>query len=343
MLRSETPCARRGRQFGAVLLRRAVGAVLALAATTVASCGRDSEPPSGPSIVATTGMIGDTVHRLLDAEAEVRVLMGAQVDPHLYSPTRQDVQWLQSADLILYNGLHLEGRMGGLLEQLAQRESPRVLAVAESLGADRLLAEPDSDTADPHVWLDAERWSEVVDSIAAALTELLPESAVAIEGRRTDLKAEIARLHEYGQEVMARVPAPRRVLVTSHDAFRYFGLAYGLEVFAVQGISTESDPGVRDVNELVDLVVDRRIPAVFVESSVSPRTIEALREGASRRGHDVRVGGKLYSDAMGEPGTTEGTYVGMLAHNLRVVANALGSVPPAPSFFPNEPEPVPAE
>ncbi len=287
-------------------------------------------------VVATVAMVGDLVKRVGGDGIHVRTLMQSGVDPHLYKPIRDDFRLLQSADVIFSVGLMLEGRLRESLGRLAG--SRQVLALGETLPADRLLSgEEDDGTAegshpDPHVWMDVELWSQILPVIAGLLAERRPELRAEFQRRAEFVSGELRALHQYGREVIGSVPEASRVLVTSHDAFRYFGRAYGLQVLGVQGLSTESEAGLLRVNQLVDLLVARKVSAVFVETSVPRKSIEALIEGAAARGHRVRIGGSLYSDAMGAAGTWEGTYVGMLDHNLTVVARALGGRVPERGF-----------
>jgi manganese/zinc/iron transport system substrate-binding protein len=280
---------------------------------------------AGARVVTTTGMIADAAGRI--GGGEVRALMGPGLDPHSYRQTRSDIAELARADLVLWHGLHLEAQMMDFLGELAART--RVVAVAESLPKDQLLGDPDyPDRFDPHVWMDPRLWSEVSRTVEAALAETSPAAAADIAARAEAFRQELAALHAYSEGVLASVPASARVLVTAHDAFGYFGRAYGFEVLGIQGISTESEAGLARIAELVDVLVDRGIRAVFVESSVSDRSIRALAEGAAARGHEVVVGGELYSDAMGPEGSYEGTYLGMIDHNVTTIARALGGTAP---------------
>lgn len=280
------------------------------------------------SVAVTTGMIADVVRQVAGTAAEVRALMGPGVDPHGFRPTRTDIAALARADLVLHHGLGLEAQMEPLFADLARR-SP-VVAVAETLPPERLRAHPlYPGRFDPHVWMDPRLWSEVAGTIAEVLAEAVPEAAGAIAGRAAAYRAELDRLQAYAAGVLATVPPAARVLVTAHDAFGYFGAAYGFEVEGIQGISTESEAGLSRIRDLVDLIVARRIAAVFVESSVSDRNLRALIEGAAAAGHAVRIGGELYSDAMGPEGSYEGTYIGMIDHNVTAIAAALGGTPPA--------------
>jgi manganese/zinc/iron transport system substrate-binding protein len=279
-------------------------------------------------VVATTGMIADAAGQIGGDHVEVRALMGPGVDPHAYRQTRSDIVAMTQADLVLRHGLYLEAQMEDFFRDLGA--SRTVVAVGEAVPADRLIAHTAyADRLDPHVWMDPELWANVVLAVRDALTAQRNDLAEVFAANAEAHLAEVAALGTYGQAVLAGVPADRRVLVTAHDAFAYFGLAYGFEVIGIQGISTQSEAGLARVAELVDLLVARDIGAVFVETSVSDRNIRALIEGAAARGHEVRIGGELYSDAMGPDGTYEGTYVGMIDHNVTIIARALGGEPPA--------------
>ncbi|MEQ8316869.1 MAG: zinc ABC transporter substrate-binding protein [Phycisphaerales bacterium] len=299
-----------------------------------ASCGREAPAPGtradeGPfAIVATTGMIGDVVARVAGERGEVDVLMGAGIDPHLYQPTRDDMAALMAADVVFYNGLLLEGRMTDALVRAASADRG-VFAVTELIDPQYLVQPEDMEGKDdPHVWMDPTAWAKAVEVVRDRLIERDPDGESAYAGNAEALLEEIAQLDAYCQRVLQSVPEGQRVLVSAHDAFGYFGRRYGYEVLGIQGLSTESEAGVRDIERLVDLLVDRRIAAVFVESTVSERNVKALIAGAEARGHTVTIGGELFSDAMGPGGTYEGTYVGMIDHNATTIARALGGEAP---------------
>jgi manganese/zinc/iron transport system substrate-binding protein len=251
------------------------------------------------------------------------------VDPHLFRPTRADIARLLGADILFANGHRLEGRMGDVLARAAANGKPVVL-VAESLPRAKLRANPDyPDAADPHVWMDPVLWAEAAGSIAAGLARLLPASAAMFDANLAALRNRLAALHEYGARVMGSIPPRQRLLVTAHDAFGYFAPRYGLEVDSIQGLSTESEANLARIEALVRSLVERRIPAVFAESSVPDRAVRALIEGAGARGQRVALGGTLFSDSMGKPGTYEGSYIGMMDHNFTIIARALGGEAPA--------------
>ncbi|MEL6574625.1 MAG: zinc ABC transporter substrate-binding protein [Pseudomonadota bacterium] len=278
-------------------------------------------------IVATTGMIADAARTIGGDRVAVTALMGPGVDPHAFRQTRSDVLAMTRADLTLWHGLYLEAQMEEFLLELAKRRP--VVPVADAVPADRLITHDDyADKHDPHVWMDPALWVLVVDRIRAALTEIAPDAAAAFDAAAQRYTSEIEALGAYTHEVLSSVPAGQRMLVTAHDAFNYFGAAYGFDVVGIQGISTESEAGLARIEELVTLLVERDIKAIFVESSVSDRNIRALAEGAAARGHEVSIGGELFSDAMGRPGTYEGTYLGMIDHNATTIARALGGQAP---------------
>lgn len=312
-----------------MLNRRSILTLWAASFVAFQGVAATSSAASGDSVtvVATTGMIADAARVVGDDLVEVQALMGPGVDPHAYRQTRSDIVALARADLVLWHGLYLEAQMEDFLRDLATDRT--VVAVAEGLPRDLLLAHDDyADKLDPHVWMVPELWSRVVENVRDALVQVAPEHAETFAANAAAHQAEIAALGTYAADMLASVPEPARVLVTAHDAFNYFGAAYGFEVLGIQGISTESEAGLQRIAELVDLLVARGIGAVFVESSVSDRNIRALIEGAAAAGHTVTIGGELFSDAMGEPGTYEGTYVGMIDHNVTTIAAALGGQVP---------------
>ncbi len=301
--------------------------VLVLVAVVFAgvSAARGGEPLR---VVATTGMIADLVRNVAGERAEVTGLMGPGVDPHLYKATRSDTAALMRADLVFYNGLMLEGKMTDALIRAATA-GRKVHAVTELLDESDLL-EPEEFEGqyDPHVWMDPSAWSRAIGVVRDKLTEADPAGAEHYRVSAERYAATLRELDEYARRVLSSVPEEHRVLVTAHDAFNYFGRQYGFEVVGIQGISTESEAGVRDIERIVALIVSRRIPAVFVESTVSDRNVRALIDGARSRGWTVAIGGRLFSDAMGTPGTYEGTYLGMIDHNVTTIARALGGDAP---------------
>jgi manganese/zinc/iron transport system substrate-binding protein len=280
--------------------------------------------------VTTTGMIGDLVANIGGERVTVTSLMGPGVDPHLYKASEGDVGRLTGADIIFYNGLHLEGKMAEVLERLSTRIP--TMAVAEVLDEELRLMPPEfGGSSDPHVWFDVSQWVDIAAGIRDRLAELDPEHA---QTYRENAAAYIGRLESLHVEVISKaelIPADQRILVTAHDAFNYFGRAYGFEVRGLQGISTATEAGTADVQDLVGFIVERRIPALFIESSVPVRTIEAVQSAVRARGFDVTIGGELFSDAMGTPGTPEGTYIGMVTHNIDTIVSAFGYEPARPA------------
>ncbi|MCC7203721.1 MAG: zinc ABC transporter substrate-binding protein, partial [Phycisphaeraceae bacterium] len=283
----------------------------------LAGCGQAPEPPAGEvassarptqypyRVVTTIAMITDIVQHVAGEHATVTGIIGTGVDPHLFKPTRSDVAAMLGADVVFYSGLHLEGKMGDTLVQVARRKP--VFAVTERLDESYLLELPGSGGQhDPHVWMDVTAWSKAVEAVADSLSEFDPDHAAEYAANAATYRQQLETLDAYVKQMIASIPPTTRVLVTAHDAFGYFGRAYGLEVRGIQGISTESEAGLEDLNRLVDMVVTRKIGAVFVETSVAQKNVRALVEGAAARGHTLAIGGTLFSDAMGAPGS----YVG---------------------------------
>lgn len=302
-------------------------------------CGDESKPEgpaarmAGPAVypyqvVCTTGMITDIVARVAGPHATVRGIIGAGVDPHLYKATRNDIAALQSADVVFYNGLTLEGKLADVLRKVAEGGRP-VHAVTKGLASDYLVA-PDGAAghADPHVWMDVAGWMQAVDTVAAELAAFDPAHGEEYRAQAASYRVELAALDTYVRRVIGTIPAGQRVLITAHDAFHYFGRAYDVTVLGIQGISTESEAGLDDINRLVAYIVEHEVPAIFVESSVADRNVRAIVEGVAARGRELVIGGMLFSDAMGAAGTYEGTYVGMIDHNATVIARALGGEVP---------------
>ncbi|WP_117161512.1 metal ABC transporter solute-binding protein, Zn/Mn family [Paraliobacillus sp. X-1268] len=273
-------------------------------------------------VVTTIAQIADAVENIGGEHVDVTSLMGPGVDPHLYNAVQGDIQTLDQADIIFYNGLHLEGQMGEIFEQMEQDKT--TTPVSENIPESKLLSDPESPTiTDPHVWFDISMWSYSVEAVRDDLIDIDPDNEESYSQNAADYLAELEALDIYAKERFEEIPEESRVLVTAHDAFNYFGKAYGFEVVGLQGLSTESDYSVNDVQKIIDLLIDRNVKGVFVESSVSDRSINAVVEGAKEAGHDVSIGGELYSDAMGEAGTEEGTYAGMFKHNVDTIVEAL--------------------
>lgn len=271
-------------------------------------------------VVCTTGMVADLAKNVGGEHVEVVTLMGAGVDPHLYKASPADVTQLNRADIIFYSGLHLEGKLAELLERMSARKP--TAAVAERIDEAKILHD-ENGAHDPHVWFDVSLWSEAAGAVRDAMAQFDPKHADEYKSACEAYQARLAALHSEAKAQLATVERERRVLVTAHDAFQYFGRAYDLDVRGIQGISTDSEAGVKHVNDLVDFLVERKIKAVFVETSVADQNIKALIEGCAAQNHSVTIGGELFSDAMGEEGTPEGTYEGMVLHNVKTIVSAL--------------------
>ena len=293
----------------------------------LAGCkGGDGASAGKPRVVATTTMIADLVRRIGGEHVQLKVIMGPGVDPHTFKASPDDVAELKKAKAIFYNGLHLEGKMVDLFEeQLKDKSVPVSGGVPET----RLLAwqAGGGGAHDPHVWFDVELWAMAAAPVRDKLIQIDPAHADEFRKRHDELASSLAALHKEVREKLATIPRERRVLVTSHDAYNYFGKAYEVDVRGLQGISTETEAGLREVNEAVEFIVRKKIPAIFVESSVNPKTIERVRDDCRQRGWPVKIGGELFSDAMGSPGQHPGyaveTYEGMLKYNTDTIANAL--------------------
>ncbi|HZG14194.1 MAG TPA: zinc ABC transporter substrate-binding protein [Candidatus Bathyarchaeia archaeon] len=273
-------------------------------------------------ITTTTGMVADIVANVGGDKVSVTHLMGPGVDPHLYKASQGDIKRIEEADLIFYSGLHLEGKMGEILEKIGKKKP--VKAVTAGIPENLLLADPAAPQAfDPHVWFDVSLWMKAVEQVRADLIAFDPANQAVYEANASKYLAELEELHQYATTQLASIPQEQRVLVTAHDAFGYFGRAYGVEVMGLQGISTASEYGLKDVQTLVDSLVSRKIKAVFIESSVPKQSIEAVVQGSAAKNHTVVIGGELFSDAMGTPGTPEGTYIRMVKHNVDTIVKAL--------------------
>ena len=284
------------------------------------STGISSQKPI--RVVTTIGMISDIVQNVGGARVNATGLMGPGIDPHLYKASEGDVARLAGADLIFYNGLHLEGRMSGVLERMQDRI--KTVAVTHDIDRGLLMAPPEFEGAyDPHVWFDVTLWMKAVERVRDTLIEVDNDRAELYRVNTEDYLAKLEELHDYVMQQADRVSPDQRVLVTAHDAFNYFGRAYGFEVYGLQGISTAAEAGTADVQALVQFIVERRVPAMFVETSVPRRSIEAVQAAVKSKGFSVEIGGQLFSDAMGALGTPEGTYIGMVRHNIDTIVTSL--------------------
>ncbi len=312
---------------------RWAGMLPAFVVLATLGCGEGSRSPSGSDeperlrTVATTGMVADLVRHVGGERVEVETLIAPGIDPHLHKPTRSDLSRILEADVVFANGVLLEGRMIDSLERAAD-SGLRVHLVAEEILERRSIAPDDPLASDPHLWMDPAVWAIGIDVVRDALAAADPDGEAVYLQNADRHRKQVLELDAYAAEVLSTVPPDQRVLVTAHDAFGWFGRRFGYEVLAIQGLSTESEAGVQDIERLVAVLAERGIPAVFVESTVSPRHVEALLAGAASRGREVSIGGELFSDAMGEAGTYEGTYLGMIDHNATSIARSLGGEAP---------------
>jgi len=277
-----------------------------------------------PRVLVTNNILADAVRQVAGSDLRVDALMGAGTDPHLYKARFSDIERIEKADLIFYNGLYLEGKLAEILDQIPNKAVP----VSRVLSDTELMPSGDEESAiDPHIWFDVSLWAKVVRGIGDDLSAFDPQNASSYQQRAADYAAQLEQLHLEVDSLMSTIPAEHRILITAHDAFGYFGRAYDMEVRGLQGISTVSEYGIRDVSSLVQFVTDRRIPAVFIESGIPPRSIESVIAGARQRGHRLIEGGMLYGDSLGgadEPGST---YIGMMRHNVSTIVQALANHP----------------
>lgn len=288
---------------------------------TVTACQKEQANTNGKlQIITTTGMIQDIVQNIAGDKADVVALMGTGVDPHLYKATANDLTRLGQADAVFYNGLHLEGKMSEVLEKLGRKKP--VFAVTDGIDKSRLRSISETQY-DPHIWFDVKLWARAAEFASKKLQEVDKPNAEYYKANAEQYLLKLDSLDSWVRQELAQIPAQQRVLITAHDAFGYFGRAYDVEVVGLQGISTVSEFGVQDVIRLTDMIAQRNIKAIFVESSVPKRSVEAVVAGVRQRGGNVNIGGELYSDAMGARDTPEGTYIGMVSANVRTIVNAL--------------------
>jgi manganese/zinc/iron transport system substrate-binding protein len=294
--------------------------MLAVASSSLFSFEAICQPPL--TVVTTTSIIADTTKRIGGESTEVRSLMGEGVDPHLYKASPGDLRLLSAADLVLHNGLHLEGKMADALEKLSTRKP--VVAVTARIPTDQLRTTKEGlNSYDPHVWFDVSLWLAVAEHIRDTLIEHDRTNEVGYRTRFQSFERELKELHTWCRAEFQKISPSRRVLITAHDAFGYLGRAYELEVRGIQGLSTDSEASLQDIQHLLDVITQRDIPAVFVENSVSPKAVEALVEGSRSRGHALTIGGELFSDTLGSPHSPAGSYVGMVRHNVVTITSAL--------------------
>ncbi|BBM87619.1 metal ABC transporter solute-binding protein, Zn/Mn family [Candidatus Uabimicrobium amorphum] len=275
-------------------------------------------------VVSTTGMIADALENVGGDLITVDSLMGPGVDPHLYKATANDTKKLARADIIFYNGLHLEGKMQKILMTMSRRKI--VCAITNGIPESKLIKPEGFDGLhDPHIWFNVSLWQEAVKKITGVLCGVDQKNAQAYQKNSEAYIKKLQTLHSWAQQQINLIPQKSRVLITAHDAFGYMGKAYGFEVMGLQGVSTVTESGIKDIERIVQVIVSRNIKAIFEETSVMNKGVEAVIEHCKELGHEVKMGGSLFSDAMGEPGTIEGTYVGMVEHNVKTIVRALSS------------------
>ena len=298
---------------------------LLIATSLLTACGGEPAASTGDGVLqitTTTSMITDITKVVGGEHVQVTGLMGAGIDPHLYVASEGDMELLQNANVIFYNGLLLEAQMAEILEQLGERKT--VVAVSQGVDEGELLPWAQyADEFDPHIWFDVSLWMKAVEAVRDTLVQVDAAHATAYQANAAAYLEELTKLDTYVKEQATRLPAEQRILITAHDAFHYFGRAYGFDVRGLQGISTASEAGTADVQALADFIAEKQIKAIFIESSVPVRNIEALQAAVQARGFQVTIGGQLFSDAMGDPGSPEGTYVGMVRHNIDTIVGAL--------------------
>lgn len=287
------------------------------------SCGGQKEDNGKLQVVTTTTMITDLLENIGGDLIDVNGMMGSGVDPHLYKPSEGDMRKLANADVIFYNGLHLEGKLVDVFEKMDTRGNATV-AVSDALDRSTLIgSDYFASNYDPHVWFDIDYWTQMTEFVTKKLSEIDPENKAAFEKNRDNYLEKIATLKTELTSKIEELPQEKRILVTAHDAFNYYGRSFNFEVVGLQGLSTATEAGVQDVQRLTKFIIDNKIKAVFVESSVPRRTVEALQAAVKAQDHEVQIGGELFSDALGSAGTEEGTYIGMYKHNVNTIVNAL--------------------
>ncbi|MCC9655700.1 metal ABC transporter solute-binding protein, Zn/Mn family [Rhodopirellula halodulae] len=309
-----------------------LGVVIAL--LPVIGCTQPKPAPKTGKlrVLATTTMVGDVVKAVGGDNIEVQVLLGPGVDPHLYKVVTDDVRLIVDADVVFYSGLMLEGKMTDTLAKVGDGSlgAPKpVHAITDGVDSSKLLSGTEqTGHPDPHVWFDVELWATTADEVAQVLSKELPAQKTEFQQNAKQYQADLEQLAKDAKATLATIPEEQRILITSHDAFGYLGRAYDIEVMGVQGISTDSEAGLQRINQLVDLIIEKKVPAVFVETSVNGKSIQALIAGAKSRGHEVVIGGELFSDSAGDADTYEGTYPGMIDHNVTTITRALGGEAP---------------
>ncbi|AUC78500.1 manganese transporter [Nonlabens sp. MB-3u-79] len=287
------------------------------------SCGDKKEENGKLKVVTTTTMITDLVENIGGDLIEVNGLMGSGIDPHLYKASQGDFRKLDRADVIFYNGLHLEGKLVEVFEKMNE-QAKTTIAISDGVAENTLIgSEYFASNYDPHIWFDLAYWNDISVYVTKRLSELDPENAAAFEVNRDVYLKKLKELKIDLDKKIAELPKEKRILVTAHDAFNYYGRTFDFEVVGLQGISTATEAGVKDVQRITEFIIENKIKAIFIESSVPRRTVEALQAAVNAQDHDVIIGGELFSDALGSAGTEEGTYIGMYKHNVNTIVNAL--------------------
>ncbi len=302
-------------------MRKYVYIVLVLA---VIGCKQEEKSKNGKlQIVTTTTMITDLVKNIGGDKIEVQGLMGAGVDPHLYKASEGDVSKLFNADVIVYNGIHLEGKLEEVFEKM-RHQNKKTIAVADAIAKNTLIeSEFFASNYDPHIWFDITNWEIITNYVINQLSELDSKNAASYKENGEAYLKELAALKVEITEMINPLPIEKRILVTAHDAFNYFGKAFQFNVVGLQGLSTATEAGVKDVQKMAAFIIEKNVKSIFVESSVPKRTVEALQEAVKSKGHDIEIGGTLFSDALGDFGTVEGTYIGMYKHNVKTIISSL--------------------
>ena len=305
-------------------MKRFIPFILSLLIILQFSCqesAQNNEKDHTPTIVTTTGIIEDLVKEIVGKKANVVALMGPGVDPHLYTAAQSDLKILKNADVIIYNGLHLEGKISDILHKLSKKKA--VFAVADGLEEADLRKTSDNNAYDPHIWFNAKLWIKGAHHVLLKLQEAYPEHTVEFQDNFNNYYNSLARLDIYAKDEISKIPESQRILITAHDAFEYFGEAYGIEVIGFQGLSTVTKAGIHQRTRLKNLIIEKNIKAVFIESTINPEALEALIEDCEKEGHIVKEGGPLYSDALGAKDSGAETYVGMFRENIRIITSLL--------------------
>ncbi|MDO5978660.1 metal ABC transporter solute-binding protein, Zn/Mn family [Flavivirga spongiicola] len=287
------------------------------------SCKNERKVNNKLNVVTTTTMITDLVKNIGGEHINLQGLMGSGVDPHLYKASEGDVTKLANADIIFYNGLHLEGKLVEVFEKMHNQRT-KTIAISDALDKNTLIgSEYFASNYDPHIWFNTDYWIQATKFIVKKLSETIPEQKITFETNGANYIKQLEALKTKLTATIDTLPEEKRILVTAHDAFNYFGKSFHFEVVGLQGLSTATEAGVQDVQKLSAFIIEKNVKAIFVESSVPKRTIEALQAAVNSKGHHVTIGGSLYSDALGNAGTIEGTYIGMFKYNVNTIVNAL--------------------